>query len=61
MEDVRRKGEEVEDVSIGLDGDWFLRTDTRHGTFPPHHSHQSSAKQEITMLQHAKQSTDVRT
>jgi hypothetical protein len=35
MEDVREKGEEVEEVSIGLDGDWFLRTDSRHGTFPP--------------------------
>ena len=35
MEDVRRKGEEVEEVSIGLDGDWFLRTDSRHGTFLP--------------------------
>jgi hypothetical protein len=35
MEDIRRKGEEVEEVSIGLDGDWFLRTNTRHGTFPP--------------------------
>ena len=33
MEDIRRKGEEVEHVSIGLDGDWFLRTNTRHGTF----------------------------
>ena len=27
MEDVREKGEEVEEVSIGVDGDWFLRTD----------------------------------
>ncbi len=36
MEEVRRKGEEVEEVSIGLDGDWFLRTNARHGTyFPP--------------------------
>ena len=35
MEDIRSKGEEVEEVSIGLDGDWFLRTDSRHGTFPP--------------------------
>ena len=32
MEDVRRKGEKVEEVSIGLDGDWFLRTNARHGT-----------------------------
>jgi len=30
MEDVRTKGEEVQEVSIGLDGDWFLRTDARH-------------------------------
>jgi hypothetical protein len=35
MEDIRRKGEEVEEVSIGLDGDWFLRTNNRHGAFPP--------------------------
>jgi hypothetical protein len=33
MEDVRRKGEEVQEVSIGLDADWFLRTNARHGTF----------------------------
>jgi hypothetical protein len=33
MEDVRGKGEEVEEVSIGLDGDWFLRTDARQCTF----------------------------
>ena len=32
MEDVRRKGEEVEEVSVGLNGDWFLRTNCRHGT-----------------------------
>jgi hypothetical protein len=30
MEDVRQKGEEVEEVSIGLDGDWFLLTNARH-------------------------------
>ncbi|KAI0000643.1 hypothetical protein BJV74DRAFT_127189 [Russula compacta] len=30
MEDVRKQGEEVEEVSIGLDGDWFLRTNARH-------------------------------
>jgi hypothetical protein len=36
MEDVRRKGEEVEEVSIGLDGDWFLRTNARHCTFFSH-------------------------
>jgi hypothetical protein len=35
IEDAREKGEEVEEVSVGLDGDWFLRTDGRHGTFPP--------------------------
>jgi hypothetical protein len=33
MEDVRRKGEEVQQLSTGLDGDWFLRTDKRLGTF----------------------------
>jgi len=35
MEDVRRKGEKVEEVAMGFDGDWFLRTDKRHGTSPP--------------------------
>ena len=35
MQDIKRKGEEVEEVSIGLDGDWFLRTNARHGTFLP--------------------------
>ncbi|KAI9454361.1 hypothetical protein F5148DRAFT_1151740 [Russula earlei] len=30
IEDVRQNGEHVEDVSVGLDGDWFLRTDARH-------------------------------
>jgi len=34
MEDVRQQGEEVEEVSIGLDGDWFLRTSARQGTSP---------------------------
>jgi hypothetical protein len=72
MEDVRGKGEEVEEVSIGLDGDWFLRTDTRHGTFPPMTKPRTPKprtpinpispwlKQETTMLQLAKQSTSVR-
>ena len=66
MEDIRRKGEEVEHVSIGLDGDWFLRTNTRHGTFPPMSKLRTPIspinpwlKQETTMLQHAKQSTGV--
>lgn len=36
MEDVRLKGEEVHVVSMGLDGDWFLRTDTRHGECTAH-------------------------
>lgn len=36
MEDVRSKGEEVEEVSIGLDGDWFLRTDARHACKTEH-------------------------
>jgi hypothetical protein len=64
MEDIRRKGEEVEEVSIGLDGDWFLRTNSRHGTFPPMSNPRTPIdpmypwlKQETTMLQHAKQST----
>ncbi|KAI0252133.1 hypothetical protein BJV78DRAFT_1205003 [Lactifluus subvellereus] len=30
INDAKQKGEEVEEVSIGLDGDWFLRTDRRH-------------------------------
>jgi hypothetical protein len=41
MEDVRYKGEEVEEVSIGLDGDWFLRTNARHCTSPSHGAHRS--------------------
>jgi hypothetical protein len=28
-----KKGEEVNEVSTGLDGDWFLRTNARRGTF----------------------------
>ncbi|KAI0263061.1 hypothetical protein BC834DRAFT_888945 [Gloeopeniophorella convolvens] len=36
MEDVRRKGEEVEEVSTGLDGDWFLRTNARHACKTEH-------------------------
>lgn len=57
MEDIRRKGEEVEEVSIGLDGDWFLRTNTRHGTFllmskprTPINPINPRLKQETTML-----------
>jgi hypothetical protein len=43
IEDARHKGEEVQQLSIGLDGDWFLRTDNRHGTSCPHDlSHPSS-------------------
>jgi hypothetical protein len=34
MQDIRQKGEEVE-VSIGLEGDWFLRPGARHGIFLP--------------------------
>jgi hypothetical protein len=34
MQDVRQKGEELKEVSIGLDGDWFLRTSARHGMSP---------------------------
>ncbi len=67
VEDVRQKGEEVEEVSIGLDGDWFLRTNNRHGMFPPMSKPRTPInpinpwlKQETTMLQHAKQSTSVR-
>jgi hypothetical protein len=35
LEDARRKGEQVEELSSGLDGDWFLRTNARHGTYTP--------------------------
>ncbi|KAI9458917.1 hypothetical protein BJY52DRAFT_1267932 [Lactarius psammicola] len=38
MEDVRSKGEEVEEVSIGLDGDWFLRTNVRHACKTQHNT-----------------------
>ena len=41
MEDVRQKGEEVEEVSIGLDGDWFLLTNARHCTSPSHDARRS--------------------
>ena len=68
MEDARRKGEEVEEVSIGVDGDWFLRTNARHGTLPPTPEPASPSipfrpwlKQETTMPQHAKRSTLART
>jgi hypothetical protein len=57
MEDIRRRGEDVEEVSIGLDGDWFLRTNNRHGTFPPMSKPRTLVnpiyprlKQETTML-----------
>jgi len=33
IEDVQQHGEEVKEVSIGLDGDWFLRTNIRCGRF----------------------------
>jgi len=33
IEDVQQHGGEVKEVSIGLDGDWFLRTNTRCGRF----------------------------
>lgn len=36
VEDVRRKGEKVEEVSIGLNGDWFLRSNARHGMLSSH-------------------------
>ncbi len=66
MEDIRQKGEEVEEVSIGLDGDWFLRTSTRHGMFPLTRMPRTLIspfypwlKQETMVLQHAKQITVV--
>ena len=70
MEDVRRKGEEVQEVSIGLDADWFLRTNARHGTFSSHARAGTPTsipsavfwlKQETAMPQRAKPSTVVRT
>jgi hypothetical protein len=69
MEDVRQKGEEVEEVSIGVDGDWFLRTNARHGTLPPTPEPAPPPsipfrlwlKQETTMPQRAKRSTVART
>ena len=65
MQDVRQKGEEVKEVSIGLDGDWFLRTSSRHGMSPPmyrplHPSPHVGLKHEI-LPQCAKQNTVVRT
>lgn len=36
IEGAKEKGEEVQRVSTGLDGDWFLRTDMRHGMSYPH-------------------------
>jgi hypothetical protein len=33
IEDVQQHGEKVEEVSIGLDGDWFLSTNMRSGRF----------------------------
>lgn len=38
IEDARQKCEEVEKVSVGLDDDWFLRTDARYGMSFPHAS-----------------------
>jgi len=35
IEDTRLNGEEVKEVSIGLDGDWFLRTNIRRGMYSP--------------------------
>lgn len=66
MEDARRKGEEVEEVAIGVDGDWFLRTNARHGTLPPTPEpappiNPTWLKQDTTMPQRAKHSTIERT
>lgn len=30
IEDARDKGESVLNVSVGVDGDWFIRTEVRH-------------------------------
>ncbi|KAH9174736.1 hypothetical protein EDB89DRAFT_465841 [Lactarius sanguifluus] len=38
IEDVRNKGEAVEEVSVGLDGDWFLRTNARHACKTQHNA-----------------------
>ncbi|KAI0271025.1 hypothetical protein BGY98DRAFT_1189758 [Russula aff. rugulosa BPL654] len=55
MEDVRRKGEEVEEVSLGLDGDWFLRTNTRHACKTDHGRPDmvSNVEQFVQLLQQA--------
>jgi len=36
MENVRHNGEEVKELSIGFDGDWFLRTNSRHACKTEH-------------------------
>jgi len=36
LEDARRKGEQVEELSSGLDGDWFFRTNARHACKTQH-------------------------
>ncbi|KAH9039533.1 hypothetical protein EDB85DRAFT_1928658 [Lactarius pseudohatsudake] len=38
IEDVRNKGEAVEEVSVGLDGDWFLRSNARHACKTQHNT-----------------------
>jgi len=55
MEDIRRKGEEVEQVSIGLDGDWFLRTSSRHACKTDHGRADlvSNVEQFVQLLQQA--------
>ena len=35
IEDTRLHGEEVKELSVGLDGDWFLRTNIRRGRYSP--------------------------
>ena len=64
MEEVRKKGEDVLEVSVGLDGDWFLRTDARHGTPDPTFPSIPlpwTKTSTVMMLQHAKQYTTIRT
>jgi hypothetical protein len=58
MKGVKQKGEEVKTVSIGCNGDWFLRTNTRYGMSPPMPEPINSIcpwlTQETTMPQRAK-------
>ncbi|KAI0287138.1 hypothetical protein BC826DRAFT_74365 [Russula brevipes] len=53
MEDVRRKGEKVEQLSTGLNGDWFLRTDRRLECKANEQHKSSNVKLFIRLMQRA--------